>query len=193
MMNAMNHSDCPGSGEKCLWPNYHADLSAMESDGKFMNTGIDHVNIGKIRQTRLQSENGQLEIADGIKLVKERSSTLTWRLNHDLSNEVFDVNTEDLIENCRIICDLKSLLCRINEKGSVIVGLEDSKKFLKAVRDITGSVSSIEDADLIECYRKFVSKLETHFIKSCKTFDRAKVDSKQTIKNYFKEGKCRSV
>ena len=24
MMNAMNHSDCPGSGEKCLWPNYHA-------------------------------------------------------------------------------------------------------------------------------------------------------------------------
>ena len=52
MMNAMNHSDCPGSGEKCLWPNYHADLSAMESDGKFMNTGIDHVNIGKIRQTR---------------------------------------------------------------------------------------------------------------------------------------------
>ena len=33
---------------------------------------------------------GDVEIADGISLIKERLTTLTWRLNNDLSEKVFD-------------------------------------------------------------------------------------------------------
>ena len=54
MTEAVNHEDCPpddASGKKCLWPNYHGDLSAMDVD-KYMESTIDHVIMGKPRQTR---------------------------------------------------------------------------------------------------------------------------------------------
>ena len=68
-----------------------------------------------------------VSVTDRIGMVKERLLTLTWRLHDDLSSEVFDEGTKELIENCRVICDLKSLLVKIYQKGSVIVGLEKPK------------------------------------------------------------------
>ena len=50
---------------------------------------------------------------------------------------------KEVIENCRVICDLKSLLEKIYQKGSFIVGLEEAKTFLNAVRNITGSVARL--------------------------------------------------
>ena len=62
-------------------------------------------------------------------MVKERLSTLTWRLHNDLANEVFDDCTKEVIKNCRVICDLKSLLEEISQKVSVMFGLEEPKTF----------------------------------------------------------------
>ena len=56
---------------KCLWPNYHGDLSAMDVDNKYMESTSDHVIMGKPRQTRWQTSDGGVEIADGIALVRE--------------------------------------------------------------------------------------------------------------------------
>ena len=91
--------------------------------------------------------------------------TLTWRLHRDLSDEVFDKTTKELIENCRVVCDLKALSTRIKDKGSVLVGLEDSNSFVMAVRKITDSVSSVEDAELVQMYRTFLTKFEKHIVK----------------------------
>ena len=83
-----------------------------------MGSKIDHVNIGQIRPIRLSSQNDIFTIADGVKIMKERLINLAWRANNDLSNEVvFDTNTEVMIEHCRVLCDLKSLLFRILEKA----------------------------------------------------------------------------
>ena len=101
-------------------------------------------------------------------MVKERLSTLTLRLHNDLANEVFNDCTKEAIENCRVICDLRSLLEKICQKGSVMVGLEGVKTFLNAVRNITGSVATVDDGDLMIHYRVFVANLETLLIKSCK-------------------------
>ena len=38
------------------------------------------------------------------------------------------------------MCDLKSLLEKIYQKGSAMVGLKEAKTFLNAVRNISGSV-----------------------------------------------------
>ena len=46
MMEAVNHKD-DASGKKCLWPNYHRDLSAMDVDNKYMESTIGHVIMGK--------------------------------------------------------------------------------------------------------------------------------------------------
>ena len=125
-MKALDHSDCP---QKCLWPRYHADVLKMESQKTFMGSEVKYTNIGTVRQTRLHSVDVQVSAADGIGMVKKRLSTLTWRLHSDLANQVFDDGTKKVIENCRVICDLKSLLEKIYQKGSVMVGLEGAKHF----------------------------------------------------------------
>ena len=68
----------------------------------------------------------QVSAADEIGMVKRRLSILTWRL-HDLGND----GTKEVIENCRVMCDLKSLLEKIYQKGSVILGLEEAKHHSK--------------------------------------------------------------
>ena len=55
----------------------------------------------------------QVSVADEINLGKEQLSTLAWRLHNDLSNDVYDGDIEKVIENCRVICDLKSLMLKI--------------------------------------------------------------------------------
>ena len=52
---------------------------------------------------RLHSVDAQVSAADGTGMVKERLSTLTWRIHNDLSSEVFDGSTKEAIENCRLI------------------------------------------------------------------------------------------
>ena len=157
----------------------------MATDKTFMEAEINHINNGTARQTRLHSSNEQVSVADEINLVKEQLSTLAWRLHNDLSNDVYDGDTEKVIENCRVICDLKSLMLKIYQKGSVVVDLEKSKIFLNAVRSISGSVSSVDDEDLIII--ESLSHLETLFVKSCKKFDTSKLDGKEIIPSLLKK------
>ena len=137
----------------------------MESQKIFLGSEVKYTNICTLRQARLHSVDAQVSAADGIGLVKERLSTLTWRFHNDLANEVFDDCTKEVIENCRVTCDLKSLLEKICQKESVMVGLEEAKTFLNAVRNTTGSVTTADDGDLMNHYQMFVANLETLFIK----------------------------
>ena len=159
----------------------------MESQKTFLGSEVKYTNIGTLRQTRLHSVDAQVSAADGIGMVKERLSTLTWRFHNDLANEVFDGCTKEVIENCRVICDLKSLLEKICQKGSVMVGLKEAKTFLNAVRNTTGSVATADDGDLMNHYQMFVANLETLFIKSCKKFDSSILDSKEIIQSILKK------
>ena len=179
MIKALDHSDCPG---ECLWPRYHADLLKMESRKTFMGSQVKYTNISTVSQTRLHSVNVQVSGADRIGMVKERLSTLTLRLHNDLANEFFDNCTKEVIKNCRVICDLQSLLEKIYRKGSVVVGLEEAKTFSNAVRNKSGSVVTVDDIDLMNHYRMFVANLDTLFIKSFKKFDLSILDSKEISK-----------
>ena len=114
-----------------------------------MGSEIKYTNIGKLKQTRLHSVNTQLSVADGIAVMKERLSTLTWRLHNVLSSEAFDDEAKEVIKNCRVIRDLKPLLVKIYEKGSALVGLKETKSSLNAVRSITESVATVYDGDLM--------------------------------------------
>ena len=62
----------------------------MESQKTFLGSKVKYTNIGTLRQTRLHSMDAQVSAADGIDMVKERLSTLTWRFHNYLANEVFD-------------------------------------------------------------------------------------------------------
>ena len=126
--------------------------------------------------------------ADGIGMMKERLSTLTWRFHNDLANEVFDDCTKEVIKNCRVICDFKFFVEKRYQKGVVVmVGLKEAKTFLNAVRSTTGSVATADDGDLMNHYRMFAADLETLFIKSCKKFDSSILDSKEIIQSILKK------
>ena len=64
MMKTIDHSDCPD--KSCLWPRYHADLTAMDADTRYMGSVVKHINIGTERKTRLQSVGKQVTVADGL-------------------------------------------------------------------------------------------------------------------------------
>ena len=134
----------------------------MKSQKTFRGSEVKYTNIGTVRQTRLHSVDAQVSAADEIGMVKGKLSTLTWRLHNDFGNEILDDCTKEVIENCRVICDLKSLLEKIYQKESVMVGLEGTKTFLNAVRNIARSVATVDDGDLMINYRVFVANLETY-------------------------------
>ena len=101
----------------------------------------------------------QVSATDEIGKVKEGLSTLTGRLHNDLKIEILDCSTKNVIANCRVIYDLKSLLEKLYQKGSAMVRLEETKTFLNAVTNITGSFATIFKGDLINDYRMFVANL----------------------------------
>ena len=68
-----------------------------------------------------------------------------------------------------------------------MVGLEGAKTFLNAVRNITGSVATVDDRDLMIHYSVFVANLENLFIKSCKKFDPSILDIKEIIQSILKK------
>ena len=72
-----------------------------------MGSEPKYTNIDTLRQTRLHSLEAQLFVADGMNMVKERLSTLTWRLPNDLASKIFDDCTKEVTENCEVICDIK--------------------------------------------------------------------------------------
>ena len=87
-----------------------------------------------------------------------------------------------MIEHCRVICGLKSLL-----ENSVRLGLKGAKTFLNAARNITGSVATVDDGDLMNHCRMFVANLETQFMKSCKKIDHSILDTKEIIQTILKK------
>ena len=66
-----------------------------------------------------------------------------------------------MIENIRIVCDLKTVLSDVKKKGAIFFGLQNSAKFLSAVRSITGTID-----DILSNYRLFLKKLDKHFSKT---------------------------
>ena len=57
----------------------------MESQKTFIGSEIKYTNIGTVRKTRLHSVDAQVSAADKIGMMKERLTTLTWRLHNDLA------------------------------------------------------------------------------------------------------------
>ena len=109
---------------------------------------------------------------------------MAWRLHRDLSDDLFDTDTKLMIEYCRVICDLKSIISKIRRKGSVLVGLEEATKFADAAKMVTGTIHSVSKDDIAQQYRMFMTCLENVFIKP--RSDCSKLGSKEIIQRILK-------
>ena len=59
----------------------------------------------------------------------------------------------------------KTVLSDIKEKGAIFFGLQNSAKFLSAVRSITGTIDNVSDYDIVDNYQLCLKKLDKHFSK----------------------------
>ena len=88
---------------------------------------------------------------------------------------------KQIIEHSRTICDLKSLLTKIHQKGAVSVGLEEGARFIDAMSAITDSCKSFGKEDILKLYREFLLILEEVFIINAENFDVSKISSRKLI------------
>ena len=183
MYETIDHANC--SVDQCKWERYHNDLGAMNTIDKYMGCDIGHIGMETVQQTtRPQLQQNQVVVADGVNLVKERLSTLAWRMHHDFSGELFEDETKEMIEHCRTVCDVKSLLAKINRKGAVSVGLEEGDNFLIATNFVTDTCKSFSRNDMLKLFRDYVSVLEEAFVMSgVRKFDLSKFQNRKLIQD----------
>ena len=86
-----------------------------------------------------------------------------------------------------MVSDIKSLVSKIQEKGAVLVGFEESQKFTTAARAITGTIKTISDKDLRSSYREFIILVESKIIKPAGKSP--KWENKELIKSLLVEDK----
>ena len=87
-----------------------------------MGSVVKYTNIGMVTEIRLRIYPSFYSTQNGL----GEGEIIYF---NDLANEVFDDCTKEVIKNCRVICDLKSLLEEISQKVSVMFGLEEPKTF----------------------------------------------------------------
>lgn len=64
-------------------------------------------------------------------------------------------------ESCRVVSDIKTLVSKMYDKCVILVGFEESKKFITAAKAIAQTIKSISDKNLKTSYCEFISLLET--------------------------------
>ena len=166
MARAIDHSSCNDSAQEspslldeeemaekqlCSWQNYHKDLKKVQDSGKYMGVVIDQEQY----TSQFPSESN-----DVIVEVKRNLLSLASRLFKDLRNSIYKRETITVVENIRIICDLKSLAVQIHVRGAVVTGFTNGRRFLKAVRAMTSSVEDVSDVDILENFKKLVGVLD---------------------------------
>ena len=102
-------------------------------------------------------------------------------MQYDFSDELFSVEVNQIIEHSRTICNLKSLLKKIHQKGAVSVGLEEGDRFINAMSAITDTCKPFPKEDIRKLYREFLLILEEVFITRKTHFDASKISSRMLI------------
>ena len=106
------------------------------------------------------------------------------RLYDDLSQELFENKTVEVVELTRHICDLKSMGEQIQMKGSIVVATLLADTFVKSSKKITDTLHEIPEDILRENFRTLIKALETHLQSK-----QQQTSSKELIKDFLNSEK----
>ena len=148
--------------KKCLWPRYHEDLKSLSDSNQYVNVDITRRGDQRAYQTRLTVNEELVDlIRDPCQLVKENIQSLINRMKEDLRKEVFDDNIKAIIEDTRVITDLKTVSVNVFKDGPVLLGAKTAQMFLDISRNLA-SLSDIPDDEIKDNYKKFLKVLYNH-------------------------------
>ena len=190
MSRCLDHKQCielyEGGDDKvfkCLWPRYHECRESLKSD-KFRGVDIKNEHEKKAYYTKLTKKHDELGLstrADEITAAKLEE--LVKRLSNDLRNETFEESTIECIDTIRKICDVKTFAVQVKKYGAVQSSHRLGAEFLKASRQVTGTLDDISDVEIRENFAKFLKVIEA----KTKDRDESKLDSKSLIKLLLSE------
>ena len=112
----MNHKEC--KAKSCSWPKYHDDVKKLDDTGEYMGVPIVDDQNEK-RQSITRSSRASANQAGNVRgNVSKKVMSLISRLEKDLRDQVFSYADKVMIEDTRLITDLKTCAIRIKAKGS---------------------------------------------------------------------------
>ena len=157
-------------------------MSDLNTHGKYQRIEIKNSFEKKSIETRLVKRAEEIRLTKDVgKIVETELLSLVKRLDNDLSSEIFEDKTVEVIELTRNVCDLRSIAEKVDEKGAVLVGLLTEDLFVNSARQITNTIEDIPDDILKSSYKKFLNVLENHIKKK----EKGKYDSKDLIKDFL--------
>ena len=183
MVQCIDHKQClelheDGKVIKCLWPRFHECLDTLKHN-KFQGVDIKSEHEKKAYYTKLAKKDDELALstkADEITATKLEN--LARRLGSDLKQDSFEESTVECIETIRKVCDLETFAVKVKKFGAVQTSHIIGEQFLRASRQITGTLENIADMEIKENFAKFLKVMEV----VTKNMKDTELDSKCLIK-----------
>ena len=75
----------------------------------------------------------------------------------DIESQIFDAKSKEVIEATRNVSDIRSFLLDIRKMGAVKKGHKLGEHFVKSARELTDSISFIEDSEIKGIFQLFES------------------------------------
>ncbi|CAB4043622.1 Hypothetical predicted protein, partial [Paramuricea clavata] len=117
---------------------------------------------------------------------------LITRLDKDFRDQVFSQSDKEMIEDTRLITDLKTTAVRIKLRGAIpISNIEGAKYSITTLRKIILSVNEVPDETIILQFEEFLVRLE-QVVRNKKNDD---YDSKELMKLFLRSDKkfCKGI
>ena len=117
--------------------------------------------------------------------VSKKVRLLITRLEKDLRHQVFSQSDKEMIEDTRLITDLKTTAVRIKSRGAILISNIERAKYITTLRKIIPSVKEVPDQTIILQFEEFLVRLE-QVVRNRKSDD---LDSKELIKLFLRSDK----
>ena len=185
MSERMNHEKC--DAKSFSWPIYHHDIKELDDTGEYMGVPIvdDHDDEGP-NVTRSLARRANVNKAENVRdNVSKQVLLLITRLEKDLRDQVFSQSDKEMIEDTRLITDLKTSAVRIKLRGAILISNIERAKYIMTLRKIIPSVEEVPDETIILQFEEFLVRLEK-VVRNKKNDD---LDSKELIKLFLSSDK----
>ena len=153
--------DFPESGRingHCRWPCFHLNLSDLKSQGKYRSIEMKKSFGKKSVATRLSTARRTGNVTkDPLNIAETEVVSLAKRFYDDLSQELFENKTVEVVELNNHICALKSMGDQIQMKGSIVVGTLLADTFVKSSKKITDTLHEIPEDILKENWKPILN------------------------------------
>ena len=117
--------------------------------------------------------------------VSKQILLLITRLEKDLRDQVLSQSNREMIQDTRLITDLKCTAVSIKSRGAIRISNIERAKYIMTLRKIIPTIKEVPDQTIIYQFDEFMIRLE-QVVKNKKNDD---VDSKELINLFLRSDK----